>query len=225
MQAERDKFIDTIFNIESEKRTDYFFTDNWDQKSMWLEIDAETNPDKVLNLLHSVFSEYNTWVHHYSPVQITLGIEAIFNPCLSNLGFCFQGKDVKKEKAVQAIRSFGDFFLSVFEQYAPTNLCHLGQSTQDHQAGVISHMVYMFWDTAPIPHQCSMEVRSTCLDVMRRCTMSTNIAIVESGLHGLGHAVQEYGQEYVRPYFTSANITNNTALKSYAAKAMVGNVL
>ena len=151
-----------------------------------------------------------------------MGLELIFNPSFGNLGFCFAEKQIDEKKAVATIIGLGRLIIEIFEPSAPRVLSHLSQHVDGKENDLISHLIYMFWDSASIPHKCSEDIRLACFDVMKQCTKSSNIALVESGLHGLGHAVQEYGRARLRPYFSQINFNGSQMLEAYAQKAMVG---
>ena len=144
MNSDQQQFIEIVFGNDSLKGTSYFFTDEWDKKSAYWENETSENAALELDLTHYAFTEYRAWSENYSPAQIAMGLELIFNPSFGNLGFCFAEKQIDEKKAVATISGLGRLIIEIFEPSAPRVLSHLSQHVDGKENDLISHLIYMF---------------------------------------------------------------------------------
>ena len=172
--------------------------------------------------------DIETYLSKYSPYQLANGLEYIFNPSFSNIGFAFANSDTSQQKRIEILSVLGDLILYIFEDTAEPILGHLSQEPKNKRNNSLNGTCYMFWDTACIPHGCDRDTINICLKVMAKCAQSHNIAVVEGALHGLGHAQCAYNYPIIKEYINKArfgNGQNSTVLRQYAEAAKTGYVL
>ncbi len=224
-----EKYLPVIFDNDGSRGTDQFF-DEFKRSKVHENRVFELNSNLVLllDVLHYAFTNRHLLLERYSPYQLANSLENLFNPALAEFDFIFQNRDLDLEKQVATIQALGPLMIDIFEPHAEPIFGHLSMSVKDNRNEILNHPCYMFWDTAYIPYNCDKAVVIACVDAMGLCARSTNPALVEGGLHGLGHAVKMYDEEidaHIRNCINQANLTSSEALADYAARARTGMVL
>ena len=223
-----EKYISIIFDNNGGYGSDQYFEDDIDLLRDKIEFELEKKPALLIDILHTAFTNFETYLSKYTVFQLSNAIDYIFNPGLSNYGFVFKDDTADKRKRIEALHSLSDLMLYIYEDTAEPILGHLSQSPQDKRKENLNGVCYMFWDTATIPYNCDEDIRNTCLAVMGKCARSHNIAVVEGALHGLGHAQYYSDQRLIETYINEANLgtgENSEALRQYANAARRGRVL
>lgn len=131
----------------------------------------------------------------YSDDQLGQGLNFIFNNSCSNLTHGFKVAPVSFERKEAALRSLFHLFRDVMAVR-----CTPQQAAgRQEKSTPLNGICYMFWDVTPLSGQWSEVTkaeRRACYEavawVMQQCLSSPNVAVVESGLHGLGHMAFEY---------------------------------
>jgi hypothetical protein len=120
---------------------------------------------------------------------------------------------------------------NLFEQvFAPRCAPELSAGSQDGSFP-INTTCYMFWDVTPISvWNTGDEAQAyyfAIADVMRRCLRSSNPAVIESALHGLGHLteIQPKISTPIIDNFLKNNNHQEEKLIHYAKSARAGMVL
>lgn len=219
-------YIDLIFANDGNRGWEQYFDDDRGPQDI-LEYELEKNPALELEVLHTCFTKKTKLLSGYSIYQLANGIDCIFNPSLSNLGFCFRNKNLSLKKQKETILGLFSLFSNTFNESVEPILGHLGEIVSDARNEHLNHICYMFWDTASIPFKCSDGVALACLEVMKKCACSNNVAVVEGAIHGLGHMIGYGHDEDVRRYIDGANFgycSRTTALRRYAEAAKQGRI-
>ncbi len=96
----------------------------------------------------------------------------------------------------------------------------------------LNMVTYMWWGILPVaakaePARPPDPLNAAILEVMARILKSTNPAIQESALHGLGHSASAHGQEVARiiDAYTASGLVTRKELLAYAKATRSGCVL
>ncbi len=151
--------------------------------------------------------------------------------------FCDRHGSGNRVSDCAAIRAIGPSMIAIFDPDdgpgAPRVLSagRTESDLGDLAARFANYVCYMFWDVAPYPYICSPDGASACLDAMEACARSTHPGLVESGLHGLGHArdcgavaSMEARRIEIIARANTAIPGFQSALRQYADAAMTGMV-
>lgn len=165
----------------------------------------------------------------YTDDQVGLGLEFIFNNACSNLTHSFKAAAVEHHRKVEALRSLSKLFKEVLEPRCASET----QAGSNIKAGVLPSICYMFWDVCPLSGHWSdvskaerRDYYEAVAEVMAKCLKSSNLACVESGLHGLGHMVAEYPvvAEPILDQYLKNSGKIPSAVLNYAKAARTGNI-
>jgi len=128
------------------------------------------------------------------------------------------------EMRVEAIKALKAFFQKCLNVRCEQSLGHLSETGNE-----LNHFCYMLWDTTPLTY-CEEtkekdEIYSAVAEVMEFSLSLSNVACIESGLHGLGHLHLDYDEapKIVRN-FIETNADVDRRLLAYAKEAEHGRV-
>lgn len=142
----------------------------------------------------------------------------------------FKDAPVVFKRKEAALRSLFNLFREVM---APRCAPQQAAFSQEKLAPLNS-ICYMFWDVTPLSGQWSgvnkVERRAyydAVAWVMGQCLFSLNPAVVESGLHGLGHMIFDYPgvAAPILDDFLEKNKNRQDHLTNYARAARTGMIL
>lgn len=163
----------------------------------------------------------------YSDDQIGQGLNFIFNNSCSNLTHGFKAAPVSFERKEAALRSLFHLFRDVMAVR-----CSPQQAVgRQEKSAPLNHICYMFWDETPLSGQWNEVTKAerrayyeAVAWVMQQCLSSPNPAVVESGLHGLGHMVFDYPSVAapILDAYLDQNKGRPNALINYARAARTG---
>ena len=226
-----ERYIDALFDWHVRDYGTIGFEHDFNQRHEKWAIELETNEKLMLEVLLTGFTDSEKYLAKYSPIQITKGLEYIFNEG-SYLGDCLVNRDLDLNKRVQIIEALAPIMLRAFEPHARSpNFIYPEQPVNGKEYNILHHVCYMFWDTACIPYGCEKEIITACIEVMGKCARSQNTAVVEGALHGLGHTIGMGQDDLVRHHIERANVGGtqydviNNHLRDYAQHAMTGKIL
>jgi hypothetical protein len=154
----------------------------------------------------------------FNNAQVAGGLKYIFNAAFSNYAFNLLSDEVPAELKSSAIRSLHVLFEKCFAPRCAPQLSHGLQQALDNP---LTEVCYMFWDTSAL----SAGGRDA-LWVMEQSLYLGNVACIESGLHGLGHAFykNETSVETAIDKFLKAKPNIDEKLLAYAMDARRGYV-
>ena len=176
----------------------------------------------ILSLIKRTLDNYLIDIDHYSDWQIALGIEFIFNNSLSNYAFSITNNVVDLDMRMNVIKAMNTLFENCFAKRCNQVLGHLSE-----EGNPLNATCYMLWDATPITYNEGNPekdtIYSTLADVMERSLYLSNIACVESGLHGLGHMTHYYpeAEKIIQNFINETKITDSRVL-GYAEAAKTG---
>ncbi|MBL4784352.1 MAG: hypothetical protein JKY49_02885 [Cohaesibacteraceae bacterium] len=217
-----ERYIPLIFDNDGSRGTDQYFKRDIEAEPNKLELELLQNPELVLDVLHATFTNIERHLSKYTGFQLSNALNCIFDTGLSDYGFVLRDKDTDQEKRFETLHALSDLILYIFEDTAEPVLGHLNQKPENKLKHHLNGVCYMFWDIACIPHGCDRECIDICLEVMGKCARSSNIAVVEGALHGLGHARGLADHNTIQRYIRKANFGNgpeSDALRRYAKAA------
>ena len=190
----------------------------------------EEDPLTAFLFYENLCKQPGTDLAPYSDAQVGLGLTYLFDGAVCNLTHGFKAAPVDSERKVTALRALATLFKEVFTPRCSPVLAACSQE----KSSPLSYICYMFWDVTPLSGYWSdaskIERRAyyeAVAWVMEQCLASRNPAVVESGLHGLGHMAFEYPAIAVPIIDNYLNINNKRqdALANYARAARTGMIL
>jgi hypothetical protein len=152
----------------------------------------------------------------FNNLQVAGGLKYIFDNSFSNYAFDLLNVELQFELRSSVLRSLGLLFEKCFAPRCTPVLSHgLGKAPDNPLNGIC----YMFWDTSPLSTG-----GPDILRVMENSLYLSNIACVESGLHGLGHAFYKNEKlvETAIDKFLASTSNINEKLLTYAMNARRG---
>ena len=115
------------------------------------------------------------------------GLSIILDASLSDVSQAVRRATIAKERKVNAIWSLKTLYDDVLTPRALPRLGHLGETGHDR----LSYICYMLWDVTGFAYWEERDegeaMPQAILDVLEHALESPNDAVIESGLHGLGH--------------------------------------
>jgi hypothetical protein len=115
------------------------------------------------------------------------GLSLILDGSLSDFGYRIRTGAVAIERKVNALSAMRSLYEQVLEPRCDPRLGHLSETGHSR----LSYICYMLWDVTQIaywtPGDETGPLPRAVLDVLEWTLDSGNDAVVESGLHGLGH--------------------------------------
>jgi hypothetical protein len=116
----------------------------------------------------------------FNNLQVAGGIKYIFENTFSNYSFDLLNGELPFELRNGAVQSLNSLFEKCFAPRCTPLLSHGLSHILDNP---LNNICYMFWDSSPLSSGGPDALR-----VMENSLYLKNVACVESGLHGLGHA-------------------------------------
>lgn len=203
-----------------------FENSDMDGDSFWdFETDYSENKDNdCIAFFVRLTNDLPTFLKKYSVSQISFGLEYLFNDNKSDFVDCLKNGSAPIEFRIKAIQGIKKIYEHVFEPMCEPRLGHL-----DEGDSKLNEFCYMFWDFTPLiyceGHLHKKELYSSLADVMKASLQSNNIACIESGLHGLGHMVDNYPEcEELIQEFILNNTCSDKRVLDYAAAAKIGRI-
>lgn len=220
METDYRRYLDALFNNNEAKGTTFYWEDKIGDLAA-AEMDLFTDKALCVEVLSTAFGDFDRHLAHFSAWQLATGLHYIFSAGISDLYWAFLDESLPAGSRAAGIRKLTAFFDLVFTPDCEPALGHLSQCTSD-----INFVCYMFWDTTYLTGKDLGTINDASLDVMAHCLKSDNIAVVESGLHGLGHAVATLPRagEIIDGYL-NRHKGDDTPLFQYARNARTGCVL
>ncbi|MCH8152755.1 MAG: hypothetical protein IH830_10345 [Planctomycetes bacterium] len=138
-------------------------------------------------------------LQRFSDIQVNSGLNFIFNNSCSDYTFALKNSSVPLQTRLDAVSAIRELYHGCFESRCAPVLSH-----RDQEGGTpLNSICYMFWDVTPIgwweddPEK--EDFYPVIVAVMVEALQSTNVACVESALHGLGHLAFYRSEEVANP--------------------------
>lgn len=125
----------------------------------------------------------------YSNAVLGGGLSIILDAAVSDISHAVRRAAVAKERKVNAVSGLRVLYDEILTPRAKPFLGHLSEAGNDR----LSYVCYMLWDVTGLAHWAERDeadaVPQAILEVLEHALASPNDAVIESGLHGLGHLV------------------------------------
>ena len=142
----------------------------------------------TLGTIEAALDQLPDLMKRYSAWQIATGFEFLFNNVLSSCPFLFADERIAETDRVRTAGKIFRLFDIFFRDAATwTGPAHLDRNAATDPQGYVNIICYMFWDTCPLTGLGKPALTAACIEVMERCLLVPNNAVIESALHGLGH--------------------------------------
>ena len=219
MRADPKPYIDAIFGHDP-RQGEWYWAEPAPQHMPSLRA-LEHDAGLTVDVLLKAFREFDSHLAGYAPWQVATGFNFIFNNSLSNLAFALKSPARPATTRAAVVTSLRSVFDRVFEPHCERVLCHLDRSSSE-----LNRICYMFWDVTPILHFGVEEIRRECFSLMKHCLGSSNPAVVESAIHGLGHnALKDpHARDLVDAYIRRPGL-REPDLVAYARRARTGMIV
>lgn len=127
----------------------------------------------------------------FSDEVVGQGLSYLLNSAFSNFAYRIRTAEVPRERKANAIGAMRHLYRDVLSPRCRPALGHLAKAG-GYDSSALAFICYMLWDVCPLGYWPDDEgdgpVARAALAVMADALESSNPAVVESGLHGLGHA-------------------------------------
>ncbi|MEM6378595.1 MAG: hypothetical protein AAF705_10285, partial [Bacteroidota bacterium] len=138
-----------------------------------------------------MFDNYTADLEPFSNWQLAMGLSYVFNNNFSDMSFKLKDSPAPLKDRLATIRSMKILYEECFAKRCPAVLGHYSETTDE-----LGIFCYMIWDTTSLSF-CTNKKEKTefytaLFEVFEAGLKSTNIACIESALHGLGHLVFHY---------------------------------
>lgn len=197
----------------------------WSEAADAVETALPGDDPHTLDTIEAALDQLPDLMTRYSAWQIATGFEFLFNNALSSYAFLFADARIAEADRVRTAGKIFRLFDLLFRNAATwTGPAHRDRNTAAGPQGYINTVCYMFWDNCPLTDMGIPAIRAACIDVMERCLLIPNNAVIESALHGLGHLAPENARATeLTAGFASRGI-GHPELTAYARAASAGRV-
>ena len=212
-----DRYIQALFDHDEAVGEWYFKDGRPEQEAALQELDSDDA--LTVAVLDRAFNDFDRHLAAYSPWQVGTGFHYIFAGGLGEFSFALKNEAIPLETRVRVVTGTKSVFDRVFEPHCKVGA--YGRHTRD-----LNQACFIFWDSTPLMYLGVKEISDAGLDVMRHCLESSNPAVVESGLHGLGHSVDDFPKAWrIVDDYIRTKIHQHPGLLKYAHAAREGSVL
>jgi hypothetical protein len=148
---------------------------------------------EIVELFTYTMLTSGTELAKFTAHQVGNGLNVLFNSSLCDVAYRVGHGSTRIEDKIAAIRSMESLYRDCLTPRAPKVL---GTLDEKSDCPPLSLICYMLWDVAPLRYWKGVDhaqrLYEAAVDVMAATLLSPNVAVVESGLHGLGHSVYNY---------------------------------
>lgn len=200
-------------------------------KEWYWELDSELNlfGHEMLSFMTRVFQSCSSDLKPFSDDQVALGVNYLMNPAISDHVRLVTDKSIDMDVRTEFLLSIADLYRGCFDLRCERALCSNGEATSR-----INVTCFMFWDVQSlgglIGAKRKKELALAVRKVFETILGLSNIACLESGLHGLAHAYSSTGKDVGIPQLIDDFLGKRPAclpveLVNYALLARCGMVL
>lgn len=182
-----------------------------------LDIPEKLIPEFIIKLNH----ELPEIIKYYTDWQLGMGLNHIYNDSDIAPALCNDGAPL--ETRLQAIKSMKYLYRDCLEPRCQPVLGCLSE-----KGGKLNEFCYMLWDVTTLSYYPADDPNREIFypvvtDVMAYALTLNNIACIESGLHGLGHAVYNWphAAEIIENFIKKAGDIDPRVMR-YAEMAKTG---
>lgn len=137
-------------------------------------------------------------LRRFTDFQVGNGLNVLFSGNFCDIPHTIRNGSVPFEQKLAAVQSIQSLYSDCLTPRAPAVL---GKRSEPGDCPPLSFICYMLWDVTPLAYWKDTpradEMYRATVDVMAFALLSTNVAVIESGLHGLGHTVYNFKEPAV----------------------------
>ena len=134
-----------------------------------------------------------TELKRFSNSQVGVGLDNLLNNHFGDVAMTVRDGAISSEKKIAALQSVKVLYRDCLALRASPVLGHLDEMAP---CKPLNGICYMLWDVTPLAYWPDTALGAVMypvmIDVMESALQNANPAVVESGLHGLGHAVYKF---------------------------------
>jgi hypothetical protein len=197
--------------------------DPWDCHEHFVGTDDEIVDLFTYTMLHS-----GSELLRFSDSQLGHGLSPLTDSGRSDVVRSVRDGQHSLERKLGALRSIKCLYQHCLTPRAPQVLGHLSEPAD---CKPLAYFCYMFWDASPLDYwpdsTIGPMVYPVVAEVMETALHSPNCAVIESGLHGLGHMVYKYAgaTQIIDQFISQRQSTVRPELMAYARAARTGGIL
>ena len=148
------------------------------------------NADEIVDLFTFTMRSSGTELKRFSDQQVGVGLDNLLNNHFADVANIVRDGATTNDKKVAALRSIKVLYTDCLSRRAAPVLGHRNEKAP---CKPLNGICYMLWDVTPLSHWPDADrgaaMYPVIIEVMEQALQSSNCAVVESGLHGLGHCV------------------------------------
>jgi hypothetical protein len=150
------------------------------------------------------------------------GLALILDGSLTDFGYRIRNATVAVERKVNAVAAMKLLYEQVFEPRCLPLLGHLSETGHSR----LAYICYMLWDVTQIAHwppeDEGQPLPQAILDLLEGTLGSKNDAVVESGLHGIGHLASSPRRQEIIGRLLERRPELRPELRTYAQACAAG---
>jgi hypothetical protein len=146
--------------------------------------------DEIVELFTYTMNTSGTELSCFSDSQVGVGLDNLLNNHFADVANTVRDGEVSNNKKIAALRSLKVLYRDCLTRRAAPALGHLDEKAV---CKPLNGICYMLWDVTPLSYWPDADqgavMYPVIIEVMEAALQSPNCAVIESGLHGLGHTV------------------------------------
>lgn len=149
--------------------------------------------DEIADLFTYTMLSSGTELSRLTDWQLGNGLDNLLNNHFSEVVFSIRDGAISDEKKIAALESLVVLYRDCLTPRASHVLGHL---SEQGRCNPLDRICYMLWGVTPLSYwpeaDRAASMYPVIIDVMESALYSDNCAVIESGLHGLGHTVYKF---------------------------------
>jgi hypothetical protein len=149
--------------------------------------------EEIVELFTYTMESSGTELKRFSDSQLGVGLDNLLNNHFADVANTVRDGPVSNDKRIAAFRSIKVLYRDGLTPRAEPVLGHLDEKAK---CMPLNGICYMLWDVTPLSYWPDAELGAVMypliIEIMEAALDSPNCAVIESGLHGLGHMVHKY---------------------------------
>lgn len=182
--------------------------------------------DEIIDLFTYTMLSSGTELKRFSDQQVGVGLDNLLNNHFADVANTVRDGATTTDKKVAALRSLKVLYSNCLSLRAAPKLGHRDEKTP---SAPLNGICYMLWDVTPLSYWPDADqgalMYPVMIEVMEQALQSPNCAVVESGLHGLGHTVykcKDLAVATIDRFLNERRVNVREELFSYARAARTG---
>jgi hypothetical protein len=180
--------------------------------------------DEIIDLFTYTMLHSGSELLRFTDAQLGHGLQHLCWNSASNVVHAVHDHH-SLDRKLRALRSIKRLYQDCLTPRAPQVLGHLSEGAA---CKPLAYFCYMFWEASPLDYWPDNVLGPVAYpvvaEVMETALYSPNLAVIESGLHGLGHMVYKYkaAAQIIDRFVSERRNTVRTEIIDYALAARTG---